>query len=56
MKVYYVCECCDQVYRQQDNGGAEGALGITGICADCAAEIDARGETFQHYQGPVLYQ
>ncbi|MDO4540832.1 MAG: hypothetical protein Q4B48_07030 [Syntrophomonadaceae bacterium] len=56
MKLYYVCECCDRVYRQQENGTADGAMGIAGICPECAAEIGSRGETFQQNHGPVVYQ
>lgn len=56
MKIYYVCECCDQVYRQQRSGQQEGVMGLSGICPDCAAEIDARGEVSRQSMPPTIYQ
>ncbi|MEA1962441.1 MAG: hypothetical protein U9N81_14435 [Bacillota bacterium] len=39
MKVYYICECCDEVFLVKDTEGPEGAIAMQGICDSCALEM-----------------
>lgn len=39
MKVYYICECCEEVFLVSEADGPEGAMTMQGICDDCALEM-----------------
>lgn len=39
IKVYHVCEYCQQVFDSAEVEGPEGAIGLQGVCEDCANEL-----------------
>lgn len=39
MKVYYICDCCQQVYDTTEVQGPEGAIELKGTCEDCTREM-----------------
>ncbi len=39
MKIYYICECCDEVFNMDETGSGEGGIELRGICNDCAMEL-----------------
>lgn len=39
MKIYYICECCDEVFSVDETGSGEGGIEIRGFCNDCALEM-----------------
>lgn len=39
MKVYHVCEICQQIFDISDVGGHEGSLEMQGMCDDCSQEM-----------------
>ncbi len=39
MKIYYICEYCEQVFSVIESGEEEGAVEVKGICEDCAMEM-----------------
>ncbi len=39
MKIYYICECCDEVFSVDEAGLGEGGIEVRGICNDCALEM-----------------
>lgn len=39
MKLYYICECCHEIYLNQEIDGPEGAAEVRGLCKDCLAEL-----------------
>lgn len=41
MRLYYVCECCDQIYRQVETEG-EGLAEVPGLCDECAREVGTK--------------
>ncbi len=47
MKIYHVCEYCQQVYSTAEVEGPEGAVQLNGICEDCALEL-GMNETFNN--------
>ena len=52
MKVYYVCEYCEEVFLVSEAGGPGGAISMQGICDDCAMEmgmVDAASLRSQSY-------
>ncbi|MGI6452633.1 MAG: hypothetical protein ACOX0E_04000 [Syntrophomonadaceae bacterium] len=52
MKVYYVCEYCEQIFSIAETLGLEGALQLKGICDDCAVEMGLKeppGVTNRHF-------
>lgn len=52
MKVYYICEYCEQVFHVSESEGPEGAIGVNGICDECAVEMGMKEDTSivnQHY-------
>jgi hypothetical protein len=52
MKIYHVCEYCQQVYSTAEVEGPEGGVQLNGTCEDCALEL-GMNETFnsmgQHF-------
>lgn len=38
MILYYVCECCEQVFNKVELAG-EGVAEVRGLCTDCAGEL-----------------
>jgi hypothetical protein len=48
MKVYYICECCEQVFSVVEADGPEGAATVHGICDECAFEIGMMEDTSLH--------
>ena len=47
MKIYHVCEYCQQVYSTSEVEGPEGAVQLDGTCEDCALEL-GMGENVQN--------
>jgi len=47
MKIYHVCEYCQQVYSTAEVEGPEGAVQLNGTCEDCALEL-GMNETFNN--------
>jgi len=39
MKVYYICEFCEQVFNETKVDGQEGSIALQGICDECASEM-----------------
>lgn len=39
MILYYICECCEEVFSVEENGGTPGRAEIRGICNECALEM-----------------
>lgn len=39
MKVYHVCEICQQVFDTSELEGYEGSLEMPGMCDDCSQEM-----------------
>ncbi len=39
MKIYYICECCEDVFLVTEADGPAGAITTQGICDDCAMEM-----------------
>ncbi len=39
MKIYYICECCDEVFSMEETGTGEGGIELRGFCSDCAMEM-----------------
>lgn len=39
MKIYYICEYCEQIFSSSELEGGEGIVEVRGICDDCAMEI-----------------
>lgn len=50
MKIYHICEYCQQIYRTSEVQG-EGATELPGICEECSAELglDDRGSLLSSY-------
>jgi hypothetical protein len=52
MKIYHLCEYCQQIYSTDEVEGPEGAIQLNGTCEDCALEL-GMNETFtnmgQHF-------
>jgi len=48
MKIYYICECCDEIFSIEENGSGTGKVEIRGICNDCALEMGLQ-------EGPALH-
>ena len=38
MKVYYICESCQEVFYEGKLGEEEGILTVDALCPDCAEE------------------
>jgi len=52
MKVYYICEYCENVFDIMEAEGQEGAVEFRGICDECALELGLKEIPFmqnQHY-------
>lgn len=47
MKIYHVCEYCQQIYSTLEVEGPEGAVQLSGTCDDCAQEL-GMGESFNN--------
>lgn len=45
IKVYHICEYCQQVFDSSEVEGPEGAIGLQGICDDCASELGMNDNT-----------
>lgn len=43
MRLYYICECCREIYRDYEVEGPQGAAEISGLCPDCQAELGLEG-------------
>lgn len=39
MKIYYVCECCRQIFNDTEVEGPEGAVELKGTCPECSREL-----------------
>lgn len=39
MKVYHICEICQQIFDLSEVPGQEGSAEMPGICNDCADEM-----------------
>ncbi len=39
MKVYHICEICQQIFDLSEVPGQEGSTEMQGICNDCADEM-----------------
>jgi hypothetical protein len=39
MKIYHICEFCQQVFDSAEAEGPDGIVSLQGICEDCAAEM-----------------
>lgn len=39
MRVYHICDCCQQIYHTEDIQGPEGAIELKGTCDDCIREM-----------------
>jgi hypothetical protein len=44
MKVYYVCEVCQEVFYEGKLGEEEGILTVDTLCPDCAEEMGLSGD------------
>jgi DNA polymerase III alpha subunit (gram-positive type) len=44
MKVYYICESCQEVFYEGKLGEEEGILTVDALCPDCAEELNPSGE------------
>lgn len=53
MKVYYVCECCQQIFNCSEVEGPEGAIELKGTCEECTRELgldeSPTSVNMQHY-------
>ncbi|MGI5922236.1 MAG: hypothetical protein ACOX6I_10930 [Syntrophomonadaceae bacterium] len=53
MKVYYTCDCCQQIFKTTEVEGPEGAVELKGTCTDCTREMGLDGSltsiTGQHF-------
>ncbi len=47
MKIYHVCEYCQQVYSTAEVEGPDGVVQLNGTCEDCALEL-GMNETFNN--------
>lgn len=45
MKVYYICESCEDVFFEGQLGDSEGIVTVNALCEDCAKELGISGET-----------
>lgn len=51
MKIYYICECCDEVFSIDEAGLGDGGIEVRGICNDCALEMGLQeGPSLPHKQ------
>lgn len=50
MKIYYICECCDEVFSIDESGSGPGKAEIKGICNDCALEMGLQESPVLHSQ------
>ncbi|NLV20673.1 MAG: hypothetical protein GXY49_01560 [Syntrophomonadaceae bacterium] len=50
MKLYYICECCEEVFSIEENGSAPGRAEIRGICNECALEMGLQEVPALHSQ------
>lgn len=48
MKIYYICECCDEIFSIEESATGTGKAEIRGICNDCALEMGLQ-------EGPALH-
>jgi hypothetical protein len=39
LKLYYICDCCREIYHNEDVEGPEGAAEVRGLCPDCQSEL-----------------
>jgi hypothetical protein len=39
LKIYYVCEWCQQIFNCSEVEGPDGAVELKGTCEECAREI-----------------
>lgn len=44
MKIYYICESCQEVFYEGKLGEEEGVLTVDALCPDCAEELNPAGE------------
>lgn len=44
MKVYYICDSCQEVFYEGKLGDEEGVLTVDTICPDCAEELGLVGD------------
>lgn len=51
MRVYFICENCQDVFHEGDFGNEEGILTIDSLCTDCSEDIGQLGELIftNHY-------
>lgn len=45
MKVYYVCESCQEIFFEGRLGEEEGTLLVDALCPDCAEDLGQSGDT-----------
>lgn len=39
MKLYFVCDCCREIYHDYEIEGPEGTAQFEGLCQDCQSEL-----------------
>lgn len=39
MKIYYICEYCERIFKEVEVEGEDGAVEVAGICEECALEM-----------------
>ena len=44
MKIYYICESCQEVFYEGILGDEEGILTVDALCPDCTEELYPAGE------------
>ncbi|MGE5373086.1 MAG: hypothetical protein ACM3QZ_14005 [Solirubrobacterales bacterium] len=52
MKVYYICEVCQEVFYEGKLGDEESVLTIDSLCPDCSEEMGMADEikyTYHYY-------
>ncbi|HWP98180.1 MAG TPA: hypothetical protein VN426_15140 [Syntrophomonadaceae bacterium] len=45
LRLYYICDCCREVYQDIEVEGPQGAVEVTGLCPDCGLELGIEGES-----------
>jgi hypothetical protein len=51
LKIYYICEYCEQVFSLVEAEGEEGEVQVQGMCDECALEMGLAlpSSLSQHY-------
>lgn len=44
MKVYYICESCQEVFYEGQLGDEDGILSVDSLCPECAEQLGQTGE------------